>query len=96
MTMDTILLTGKTGFFSKEALQYIGETAQVFVTGSRPGTETKGLPESVRLLPAAPSDDDFRGLSGMSPDMLTADVLRRMKTGRTGSRSYAVITASPV
>ena len=62
MTMDTILLTGKTGFFSKEALQYIGETAQVFVTGSRPGTETKGLPESVRLLPAAPSDDDFRTL----------------------------------
>ena len=30
--MDTILLTGKTGFFSKEALQYIGETAQVYLT----------------------------------------------------------------
>ena len=62
MTMDTILLTGKTGIFTKEALQYIGETMQVFVTGSRPGTEMKKLPETVRLLPPAPADDDFRTL----------------------------------
>ena len=50
--MDTILLTGQTGLFSKEILQYIGETAQVFVTGQKSAGAMKVLPDTVRLFPA--------------------------------------------
>lgn len=57
--MDTILLTGQTGLFSKEILQYIAETAQVFVTGQKPGAAMKGLPDRVRLFPADQTDNDF-------------------------------------
>ena len=45
--MDTILLTGQTGLFSKEILQYIGETAQVFVTGQK----SAGAMKVLRVLP---------------------------------------------
>ncbi len=58
--METILLTGQTDLFSKEVLQYIGETAQVFVTGRKAGDAMKGLPETVRMFPAEQSDNDFR------------------------------------
>ena len=57
--MDTILLTGQTGLFSKEILQYIGETAQVFVTGQKSAGAMKVLPDTVRLFPADQSDNDF-------------------------------------
>lgn len=58
--MDTILLTGKTGLFSKEVLQYTGEAAQIFLTGCKSGKEMKGLSDRVRQFPVSPEDSDFR------------------------------------
>ena len=58
--MDTILLTGRTGLFSKEVLQYAGDNAQIFVTGQKAAGTMKGLPETVCLFPADQSDNDFR------------------------------------
>ena len=54
--MDTILLTGKTGLFSKEVLQYTGEVAQIFLTGCKSGNEMKGLSDRVRQFPVSPED----------------------------------------
>lgn len=58
--MDTILITGRTGLFSKEVLQYAGENTQVFVTGRKAAGAMKDLPETVHLFPADQSDNDFR------------------------------------
>lgn len=58
--MDTILITGKTGLFSKEVLQYTGEAAQIFLTGCKSGKEMKGLSDRVRQFPVSPEDSDFR------------------------------------
>ena len=58
--MDTILLTGKAGLFSKEVLQYTGEAEQIFLTGCKSGKEIEGLPDRVRQFPVSPEDSDFR------------------------------------
>jgi UDP-glucose 4-epimerase len=58
--MDTILLTGKTGLFSKDVLEYIGYETQVFLTGQKTGGRLQGLPDTIRMFPVTPSDNDFR------------------------------------
>ena len=58
--MDTILLTGNTDLFSKEVLQDIGDTAQVYMTGRKSDRNSKELPDTIRLLPVAPSESDYR------------------------------------
>ena len=80
--MDTILLTGKTGLFSKEVLQYAGDNMQVFVTGQKSGGLMKGLPETVRLFPANPSDNDFRKVFELGEIRAVWHVTKYADTGR--------------
>ena len=58
--MDTILLTGKTGLFSEEALGYMAETYHVLVTGRKKTDDPGNLPGNVRSFAVRPSDSDFQ------------------------------------
>ena len=57
--MDKILITGKTGFFSEEALREISGTCSVLLSGSGAGQAGGDLPDSVRFFTAGPLDNDF-------------------------------------
>ena len=83
--MDTILLTGKTGLFSKEVLRYAGDNAQIFVTGQKSGSLMKGLPETVRLFPADPSDNDFRKVFELGEVRAVWHVTKYADTGRASN-----------
>ena len=83
VNMDTILLTGKTSLFSKEVLRYVGDNSQVFVTGQKSGGLMKGLPETVRLFPANPSDNDFRKVFELGEIRAVWHVTKYADTGRS-------------
>lgn len=57
--MDKILITGKTGFFSEEALRYIAGTFSVLLTGADAEIGERDLPDAVRTFSAGPQDEDF-------------------------------------
>lgn len=57
--MDAILIAGKTGLFSKEALNIVSRSFDVVLTGRRVAGEKKELPENVFRMAADPSDNDF-------------------------------------
>ena len=58
--MDKILICGKTGLFSREALQYIAETHGVFVAGKKAENGLEKMPANVRIISLSPSDSDFQ------------------------------------
>lgn len=57
--MDAILIAGKTGLFSREALNIVSKSFDVVLTGRRDAADSKRLPENVFRLAADPSDNDF-------------------------------------
>lgn len=57
--MDKILLTGKTGLFTEEALRYIAETYTVLMTGKNAAAADKNNADRIRVFPAGPGDSEF-------------------------------------
>ena len=55
---------------------------QVFVTGQKSGGLMKGLPETVRLFPANPSDNDFRKVFELGEIRAVWHVTKYADTGR--------------
>lgn len=64
--MDTILLTGKTRLFSKEALENLSRTYQVFATDKTRGEDRSELAENIRVFSATPLEGDFRKIFEVS------------------------------
>ncbi|MDO5131408.1 MAG: hypothetical protein Q4D81_00305 [Eubacteriales bacterium] len=58
--MDAILITGKTGLFSNEALAYIGKSYNVLLAGKKRAQVQEKLPANVRRFAADLTDTDFQ------------------------------------
>ena len=58
--MDKILICGKTSLFSREALQYISESHDVFLAGKKAGRGLEDVPDNVHAFSLSPSDSDFQ------------------------------------